>query len=1295
MSPGGDTGGKPIAELFWSSPPREGANPLQGSGTCPESCRCDRSEGLGVQDRGWGSTGARLATGRDTVSFHNPAASGVLGEPPAPQKALARAARTQHGGGGFTATPPAEGQNLARLQAPPRRPGYRGGLGRPRVRVPLALRGSAVWGWRQLPEAPPVPPSPPQSRGWRAMEVPGRLSARKDSSDRKGSSDRKDSSARKISSARKDSSDRKGSSDRRDSSDRKDSAFPADPSQPQPTPVEITVLTAQDLKSLKTDVSVTVVHVEYNGVILGASSNTAVLPNGTASYNFASSFECSPEGPNSLHDIVQKPVLLTVLEVLQKEKKQKEKKEMEKTVPLGQAVVDLLPLLQGQCSFKVSAPLYAVLTSPSESLHPEAKACLEVTVCTREPLLSAVQLSESNLLSVTLEAAYSVPEAFAPAGSLQNYMACLQVPAAEEKEFPLLFKDGILKLAGEKEPLPRPKKWPLDNVMASGARRIPNSFIVGGPYEDEDGELNKREDREFRIQAESTKRIVWDTERRCYLDPAAAVVLQKRIRECQYLPMEVCRMSLPLPSKGKTSKADKGDEDKISFHGVAYVNVGPLLCPGVKQIRGAFPVFAYQDSEVLKKSKGGQRSVFRDLQKKFSLTKEGLWSSGISTLLSKAVPSKKEDKEKDSNKRTSSSSHIHLSDATGEAENTTSLDGQQYAEAGTFLVMEIKLDKALVPKRSREELSSRIKEMIPSRPPLPPLTTGAKKAVEDYHNCVTNLAVAILGEYRELFGKQLPDWGAIDPQTLEEQKHQLNCQLTITGKKFAFKEQLQYAVVKIVREKYLKTTAFETQEQLQEFLSELYVYLVQQMHIELNELLSKEAPFPTPPTHLTEEQLWFFAREAEVNKDYKLAAFYHHQRLAQDQHNPQSWLDYGVFCLLLEETTKAQECFRQALSLDPDHIQSLLLCGIVAVMLQHYEEAEIFFEDSCCLEPSSITAWTLSGLFYELQDNNIQAEMAFREAKKLLQAQLTKKRSIAEAEEGWEKDISDGCGRSSSPGPAESLSGGLGDELPEVVEPALACVGLEKEAAAPEAAPRAPSPGSGLSQPLCSIFMKTVEFLVKVNAVQFIHQALAHELLNLEEGPSCAYYLALAQAALLKEDFSKCEECLCEAIRTDCRNPNVWAQKGHLCYLKRDFGEAKKCYERTISFMEDAVDMHFVFMRLGSIYLEEKEHGQAKQTYLLACKDSPSCLTWLGVGIACYRLEEMVEAEDALTEANALNNTNAEVWGYLTLICLLGGREREAEQCYKHTLKLGLRNDALLREIRDAQHRLGFGNPAL
>uniref|UniRef100_A0A803W4Z7 Uncharacterized protein n=1 Tax=Ficedula albicollis TaxID=59894 RepID=A0A803W4Z7_FICAL len=146
---------------------------------------------------------------------------------------------------------------------------------------------------------------------------------------------------------------------------------------------------------------------------------------------------------------------------------------------------------------------------------------------------------------------------------------------------------------------------------------------------------------------------------------------------------------------------------------------------------------------------------------------------------------------------------------------------------------------------------------------------------------------------------------------------------------------------------------------------------------------------------------------------------------------------------------------------------------------------------------------------------------------------------------------------------------------------------------------------------------------MKVNAIRFVHKALAHELLlSLQGGPTFAYYMALAWTYMMQEDFPRCEECLCEAIQIDPVNPNVWAQKGHLCYLQKDFVNAKECYERVISFVEDAVDLHFVYLRLGSIYLEEKELG------------------------------EMLEAEDALSEANALNNTNAEVWGYLALICL-------------------------------------------
>ena len=50
----------------------------------------------------------------------------------------------------------------------------------------------------------------------------------------------------------------------------------------------------------------------------------------------------------------------------------------------------------------------------------------------------------------------------------------------------------------------------------------------------------------------------------------------------------------------------------------------------------------------------------------------------------------------------------------------------------------------------------------------------------------------------------------------------------------------QNCVIKIVREKYLNTTAFTDKEKLQAFLSELYVFLVDQLHVALNKVMRRE-----------------------------------------------------------------------------------------------------------------------------------------------------------------------------------------------------------------------------------------------------------------------------------------------------------------------------------------------------------------------------------------------------------------------------------------------------------------------
>uniref|UniRef100_A0A3P9H105 Uncharacterized protein n=1 Tax=Oryzias latipes TaxID=8090 RepID=A0A3P9H105_ORYLA len=124
--------------------------------------------------------------------------------------------------------------------------------------------------------------------------------------------------------------------------------------------------------------------------------------------------------------------------------------------------------------------------------------------------------------------------------------------------------------------------------------------------------------------------------------------------------------------------------------------------------------------------------------------------------------------------------------------------------------------------------------------------------------------------------------------------------------------------------------------------------------------------------------------------------------------------------------------------------------------------------------------------------------------------------------------------------------------------------------------------------------------------------ALSQELLCPEGGRSLSYLRHLAKLQLY--NFSK--------PLTYEQDADVWALNGHRHYLQGAFTEAKESYEWSLNILKNPSDSHIVFLRLGSIYLMQE------------------------------KLQELEEAEDALMEANHLNAENAEVWAYLSLICL-------------------------------------------
>ncbi|KAL8608639.1 hypothetical protein ACOMHN_002868 [Nucella lapillus] len=1123
-----------------------------------------------------------------------------------------------------------------------------------------------------------------------------------------------------------------------------------------PEPIVITVCSARNLRGAKGDTVSVMVKVEFSEKVLGESPKVDYTPEGPAEFNFSANLTCSFEDPLALEEIAYKPVVLTVIEVMPKERRQKE----EKTNTLGQCTVDLLPLVKGETSCKYTLVINPLPGSPLEAIPPEnPRPEMEVTVSVNEPLLDGHQLKEGNLMTITVESLFSPPEGWLLTGPQFYYSAALPVPCSSEKEVPVVFPGGTLKPGADKELPNKQKKWAVPGTALATSVFIPDSFITSDPVEDEDGELRGKEDREHRQLSEAEKlRVMWNTERRCYLESSAVKGFQDSVAKNRFWPVEIFRLPQPPQSKSK-----KDDDSALGFHGVAFLDMAPLLYPGVKRIRGAYKVLPYTDHLLQEKTK--RRIGIAEEAARMAMNQLHRSTASPAPKKGGGGGKEKEGEKKDAKKGRSNSVQLQndaeasmtLKSDTGsevDGQAPVNVEGQQYADSKAYIMIDISLTRPLIPKRPPEELARRVAELIPPRPAFPKRTDSAERAVDDYHGQIASVAGLILEEFREMFGSVIKAEETLTNEAMEERRQKLMYHLNASGKYFAFKEQLKHAVIKIVREKYLKTTNFDDRQQLQTFLSELYVYLVDQMHESLNKVLQIEDQPPVPAPLTTNAQLKHFAREAEVNKDFDLATKYYQERIVREEANADNWFDFGTFCLYVNNVSKAEECFHKCISINQRHMDGLMVYGIVCTLAERNEAAETFFEAATNVEPKNILAWTMLGLFYDAISNDIGAEMAYLEANKLNIAHAA---SIARAareeeqererrEKEKEKDKERGAEEKEGEVPETPRADGgeveqamasldrslsipaldikqptpTGDHSPipsarsssnnKVAKNSASKRGKSLTSSRPssnikgstrgtpvvgeggeqseEMAPREPTP-----IPAMSIYMQAVDWLLEVKAIPFTEQALAHELLTLPNGKTPAYHIATARLKLQKEEYDLAEESLNAALQVEHQNPDGWALMGHVRYLSGDSEAARECYERTLSFVTDASETHSIYLRLASIYLQDGEFERGKQTFLMACKKSPSCISWLGVGISSYRLGELGEAEDALMEANILNNSDPEVWGYLSLVCLRTGRKVEAEQSYKHAIKLQLQDTPLLAEIQTEQRKVGYGSP--
>ena len=206
---------------------------------------------------------------------------------------------------------------------------------------------------------------------------------------------------------------------------------------------------------------------------------------------------------------------------------------------------------------------------------------------------------------------------------------------------------------------------------------------------------------------------------------------------------------------------------------------------------------------------------------------------------------------------------------------------------------------------------------------------------------------------------------------------------------------------------------------------------------------------------------------------------------------------------------------------------------------------------------------------------------------------------------------------------------------------------------------------------------------------------LAADALALVERPaSVDAQLCASRVASLRADWKAALAALRAAEVEDTAGGKpptssaVFALQGAVHLAAGDAAAATAAYERAIELSAGPSPLD-VYLKLGSIYAAAGAHEDAKRTYLAACLGHARASAWLGAGVACMRLGDLAGAEEALAEANVLDNTNPAVWGTLALVSLLAGREPEAAAAMSQALKAGFADAGVFGELGAKYLELG------
>ena len=584
-------------------------------------------------------------------------------------------------------------------------------------------------------------------------------------------------------------------------------------------------------------------------------------------------------------------------------------------------------------------------------------------------------------------------------------------------------------------------------------------------------------------------------------------------------------------------------------------------------------------------------------------------------------------------------------------------EAHPYVSSQTHCVLSIRCHTAvtrLPQARPRPDLQP--SDLIPRR--LRPSRRPAD-ATKQFSREVEGLVWRIVRDYRDHCAATATSGIGSDPATLRQSFLQY---LQTSGKTHVYKDLLVPSVQAIVKETFIRKPS-PSSEELDRVSSELYTYVLDQSHLTMSRSFIKASKTagnvvapgvgasltaaPGNPDGSAPVERWRrLAVEAETMREYATAAKYHqecivHSRGRDGDEQPDVWCDYAEFCLRVRDALKAEQAYREALAVDMGHARSLTGYGCLLLSRHRFMEAEVILQSVVTLQNDSLS-WSFLAAYYDglLLTVPDSPEEATRRANCRRESKLAMLQAVRLASQEAETPTHASSSSSSSAKPPQA---------------ALAAEDM---------------------------YQRLADRLLDLRLEEVAGVCLARS------RPSLAVDMMQARLLYQTTQYEEAAAALKTIVDAQPNNPNARLLLGDVYAAMNKAAEAEAQYDQALR-----TDPHCgtgpSLVRLGNMYIALGKFKDALSAFLLGAKVWPSGLTWLGVGISYYRMDDLTRAEQSLNEANILNNLNGRTWGYLALVCLRQRREEEGDMAFNQAIKQGLDDPYLTTEIGVEQFRLG------